>query len=85
MKTVQTAQETAICETIAENLRYFRRKRGWTQLQLAIQAGVSRITVLRHENLQQRPHADSLLLMARCLNATLDEICTPRRKRPVKS
>jgi transcriptional regulator with XRE-family HTH domain len=50
---------------------------------LAIQSGVSRSTVNRHERLKQRPHADSLLLMARCLNVTLDDICTPRQKRPL--
>lgn len=77
MKATISAAEHAICETIATNLRHFRTLRGWTQLQLAIQAGVSRATVNRHERLIQRPHADSLLLMARCLNVTLDAICSP--------
>jgi DNA-binding XRE family transcriptional regulator len=83
MKTMQSAAEAAICVTIAENLRAIRRKRGWTQDQLATQSGVSRSTVNRHERLKQRPHADSLLLMARCLNVTLDDICTPKPKRPL--
>lgn len=80
MKATLSPAESAICETIAANLRHFRTLRGWTQLQLATQAGVSRATVNRHERLHQRPHADSLLLMARCLNVTIDAMCSPLPK-----
>lgn len=85
MKATLSTAEAAICRTIATNLRHFRELRGWTQLQLAEHAGVSRATVNRHERMVQRPHADSLLLMARCLAVGLDEMCTPLPSRKLAS
>lgn len=61
-------------QTLAEQIRSARERRGWTQEQLAVHADVSRSTIQNLENGRRSPHRGSLNRIADALGVTVDAL-----------
>lgn len=58
--------------TLADRLRRLRRDRGWTQVEAAAEAGISRAHIGKLETGGDTPGLDSLVKLARAYGVTLD-------------
>ena len=61
-------------ETYGERLRRLRRERGWSQEDLAQEAGVDRQTIGRHENDNVKPKGETLIAIAEALQVAIDTL-----------
>lgn len=60
---------------IGENLKSFRRKKGWSQQKLAEAAGLSYVTITKIEQGRaKKPTIQSMVKLADALGVTLDEL-----------
>ena len=60
-----------LSDSVAQELRGLRKKRGLTLDQTAMNAGVSRLTVFNVEHGKTSPTLETLLLMLKALDARL--------------
>ena len=60
--------------SIAENIKYLRKKRGMTQKQLADQSGLAVITIQQYEAGKYIPKNDSVLKLRKALDCNIHEI-----------
>jgi transcriptional regulator with XRE-family HTH domain len=60
-----------LSDSVAQELRGLRKKRGLTLDQAAMNAGVSRLTVFNVEHGKTSPTLETLLLMLKALDARL--------------
>ncbi len=65
---------------IGEFLRSLRKEKGWTQMELADQLGVSNRSVSRWENGTTLPDLSLLLVLSELYNISMDEILDGRKK-----
>lgn len=69
---------------LGEAVRRLRHEHGWTQEELAHQAGVDRKSINRVENAAYSPTVDRVVLLARALDVTaadlLADLPRPRRR-----
>lgn len=61
-------------ETIPQNLLYHRRRKGWTQEELADRTPVTLRTIQRIENGHVRPHLKTVRLLAEGLSITVEDL-----------
>jgi ribosome-binding protein aMBF1 (putative translation factor) len=73
MQTSRTG--TPINPRIGERIQTARRRRRWTQQELAKRAGVSFVVISRLETGRQSVSAERLAAIARVLRLSLDEVC----------
>jgi transcriptional regulator with XRE-family HTH domain len=73
MQTSRTG--TPINPRIGERIQTARRRRRWTQQELAKRAGVSFVVISRLETGRQSVSAERLAAIARALRLSLDEVC----------
>lgn len=73
MSTVRSG--TPINPGIGERVQTGRRRRGWTQLELATRAGVSFAVISRLETGRQSVSAERLAVIAQLLGLSLDDVC----------
>jgi transcriptional regulator with XRE-family HTH domain len=66
---------TPINPLIGERIQRGRRRRGWTQKELADKAGVSFAVISRLETGQQSVSAERLWVITRLLGLSLDTVC----------
>lgn len=66
-----------INKEIGKMLRKLREYRGLTQVQLAKQSGLSRLTILNIESGDANATVDSLVAISNVLNCTMDINFTP--------
>jgi transcriptional regulator with XRE-family HTH domain len=66
---------TPINPRIGERVQTGRRRKGWTQKDLATKAGVSFAVISRLETGQQTVSAERLAVIARLLGLSLDQVC----------
>ena len=69
---------------LAENLRNLRRKKGYTQSQLAELSGVSRRIVVHYENYVRKPVYENVQKMADALGVSIDELIGKTESRKAK-
>lgn len=69
---------------LAENLRNLRRKKGYTQSQLAELSGVSRRIVVHYENYVRKPVYENVQKMADALGVSMDELIGKTESRKAK-
>lgn len=60
-----------LSDSVAQELRGLRKKRGLTLDQTAMNAGISRLTVFNVEHGKTSPTLETLLLMLRALDARM--------------
>ena len=60
--------------TIGESIRKARKAKGWTQAQLAWEAGTQTIYISFYENDRQYPNLMNLISLADALGVTLDDL-----------
>lgn len=65
---------------IGEFLRSLRKEKGWTQMELADQLGVSNRSVSRLENGTTLPDLSLLLVLSELYDISMDEILDGRKK-----
>ncbi len=58
-------------------IRELREARGWTQLRLAIEVGVTPVTVYNWERGRYEPKASQFRALARALGVSMDDIALP--------
>lgn len=58
----------------ANNLRHFRKQKGFTQLDLAAVLNISKRFIIHMEMGDHMPKADLAYLIAKALNITLDDL-----------
>ena len=58
-------------------IRELREARGWTQLRLAIEVGVTPVTVYNWERGRYEPKASQFRALARVLGVSMDDIALP--------
>ena len=58
-------------------IRELREARGWTQLRLAIEVGVTPVTVYNWERGRYEPKASQFRALARALGVSMDNIALP--------
>lgn len=63
--------------TVAENLRYQRKRKGLTQEHLSERSGVAIRTIQRAENAKVEPHLQTLALLAKALELEVHELYCP--------
>lgn len=61
--------------TIGQNIRYYRKKRGYTQEKLAEQADINDKLVGFYETGKRIPPVINLVAIAEALEVTVDELC----------
>jgi transcriptional regulator with XRE-family HTH domain len=61
-------------ESIGKRLALFRKKAGFTQLELAMKLGVSRSLIAEYEIDKRRLYSEILVKIADCLKVSSDEI-----------
>ena len=61
-------------QTLSQQIRSARERRGWTQEQLAVRADVSRSTIQNLENGRRSPHRGSLGRIAAALGVSVDAL-----------
>lgn len=59
---------------ISENIKYLRKKAGFTQEQFAIQVGIKRSVVGAYEEARAEPRLQTLISIAEVLNVTADDL-----------
>lgn len=62
---------------IVRTIRELREARGWTQLRLAIEVGVTPVTVYNWERGRYEPKASQFRALARALGVSMDDIALP--------
>lgn len=67
-------------ETFGARLKRARQERGWTQEDLAFEAGVSQAMVSQYEADRFEPKASSLEALAATLGASLDYLWTGKER-----
>ncbi len=71
---MKTRQSTAFDRALGTTIRQLRQQRGFTQIQLAGQLGVSFQMVQKYEKGHSRISAARLLVLAQVLNVTLSRL-----------
>lgn len=66
---------TPINPRIGERVQVARRRRGWTQKELATKAGVSFAVISRLETGHQSVSAERLAVITRLLDLSMDAVC----------
>lgn len=61
--------------TIGQNIRYYRKKRGYTQEKLAEQADINEKLIGFYETGKRIPPVINLVAIAEALEVTVDELC----------
>lgn len=61
-------------KTIAENLKYYRKSKGYSQEELSYQTEVSIRTIQRIENEEVKPHLNTLKLLALALDVEVKDL-----------
>lgn len=62
--------------SLADNIKKYRKKRGFTQKQLAKAIGVTTVTIQNYENCRREPKIEVLSEIATTLNVSLSELLT---------
>jgi transcriptional regulator with XRE-family HTH domain len=57
-----------------ETIRQARERRGWTQLQVAIQLGLTPVTIYNWERGRSEPRVSQFRLLARLLGVSMDDL-----------
>lgn len=68
------AQATTPTTEVGERIFWFRDARGWSQIELARQSGVSREAIIKIEGGKSSPKLPTLRRLARAFNTTVEEI-----------
>ena len=58
----------------AQNLRQFRKQKGYTQIELAKMINYGYTAIANYENTRNEPSLDTLIELARILDVTTDEL-----------
>ena len=66
--------------TVGERIRRLRRTKGWPQVELAAEVGVTRPTIARWETDAQMPLVTHLFDLARALGVSMDYVLTGQRE-----
>lgn len=74
--------ETKLLETLAENIRSFRREKGISQEALADMCSLHRTYVGSVERRERNVTLASLAVLAKALGVSVPELLTPREKNP---
>ena len=69
----------------AENLKYFRKRAGLTQQELADKIGVSRSTIGMYESAEREPDFETLEAIADVLNVNMSILLGEEKSTPVIS
>jgi transcriptional regulator with XRE-family HTH domain len=64
--------------TVMQTIRELREQRGWTQMELAVQIGVTTTTISAWERGMYEPRASQLRALAEAFGVRMDEIDTIR-------
>lgn len=59
------------------NIRYLRKKRGYTQEELASKLGVSQASIANYESGKILPETKNLIELASILKTSVDQLCRP--------
>lgn len=62
--------------TIGENIKYYRKRMGITQTQLAELTGVHPVSIRKYETNKMQPQIDILKKLASFFNISLDDLCS---------
>lgn len=59
---------------LAQNIQRLRKEKGWTQKQLAHEAGMPLQTIINYENSLREPCGSGLIVLAQALNVTGEQL-----------
>ncbi len=59
---------------LAQNIRFLRKRNGWTQVELAGKLACTQEIIAYYENGERKPPADKIPLIANILGVTIDEL-----------
>ena len=57
--------------TVGENIKHFRKEKGYTQEELGYMVGLSGVAIMRYEKEQREPKQDILIKIAKALGVHL--------------
>lgn len=57
-----------------DKLKHYRKKKGWTQNQLAVESGLNRNSIVRYENNETMPRATQVKALAVALDISTDAL-----------
>lgn len=69
-------------KTVGRNIHHLRAAKKLTQLQVAIEAGITPICLSRYENGKQYPSLPNALRIARILDTSVDELMNDQLSLP---
>ena|SRR6266540_1853131 len=79
---MSTRQKRDAGEGFGERIRRLRNERGWTQEQLARQAGLSKSAISEAESDTTQPRGPNLVRIASALGASIDFLLTGQERPP---
>ena len=59
---------------LGNNIRFFRKEKGWTQKDLATKLGCSQAVIASYEKETRTPLADKIIVMAQLFNVSFNEL-----------
>ena len=60
--------------TVGENIKHFRKEKGYTQEELGYMVGLSGVAIMRYEKEQREPKQDILIKIAKALGVHLRDL-----------
>lgn len=69
---------------IAVNVKYYREKLGISQTELAEKLHIAQASVAKYELGKTRPETKNLIELANIFGVSVDELCSPIRKKGKK-
>jgi len=66
-------------DQVAENIKHYRKQKGWTGAELARQAGMSASTIVNLENGKHQPYGKSLVLLSLVLDVEVWRLFYPEK------
>lgn len=72
--------EDILRKRFAENFRYYREEKDYTQRMLAKELGVQQQHIYRYETMKQIPRATFVYRIAKVLDITMDQLFEERKE-----